>query len=163
MKTPLERFEEKFTPDPNTGCWLWTACLLTSGYGSFWDGKKSCRAHRFSWENHNGPLPDGLFVLHKCDQPLCVRPAHLFLGTHADNVADRNTKGRQASGDRHGRYTKPESTVRGGAHHKAKVTEKDILAIRAATGQTQKQLAARYSVDRTQISNILRRKSWEHV
>ena len=93
-----------------SSCWLWLTGCDKDGYGMFARdrGGKSIRAHRFSWELHFGPIPDVLIVLHKCDTPACVRPDHLFLGTHLDNAQDRNRKNRQATGTRHGSKTHPE-------------------------------------------------------
>ncbi len=83
-------------------CWLWTGARQTNGYGKVGfrvDGKSVFQAaHRRSWTLHNGPIPKGLLVLHKCDVPLCVRPDHLFLGTDADNCADKMAKGRWGHG-----------------------------------------------------------------
>jgi len=75
-------------------CWKWTAFKGNTGYGYFWDGKKMERAHRASWIIHNGEIQKGLCVLHKCDNPSCVNPGHLYLGTQLDNAKDRDSKGR---------------------------------------------------------------------
>lgn len=95
-----ERFAGKFAPEPNTGCWLWTASVNRKGYGRIGVGDAAALAHRVSWELHRGPIPGGLCVLHKCDVPACVNPDHLFLGTVPDNTADCIAKGRFTAGIR---------------------------------------------------------------
>lgn len=89
-----ERFFEKVSPCPNTGCWLWTGSWTGNGYGCFWSGSRRYRAHRFSYEVACGPIPRGLGVLHKCDVRFCVNPDHLFIGTKQDNSTDMRIKAR---------------------------------------------------------------------
>ena len=81
-----ERFESKFIPEPNTGCWLWIAGIAGGGYGSYWNGTKKVSAHRFSYEQTRGPIPQGLEIDHLCRQRLCVNPEHLEAVTHRENV-----------------------------------------------------------------------------
>lgn len=110
---PRVRFEQKFVR--GEGCWNWTAGKDKDGYGRFAvPGRGSyLRAHRFSFELYVGAVPEGMLVLHRCDNPSCVRPDHLFLGVYQDNADDMVAKGRQAKGDRSGRHTHPERTARG--------------------------------------------------
>ena len=90
MEIRFWRFVEK-----TEGCWLWTGAKTGGGYGYIRrSGKEKMSAHRASWEMHNGPVPEGLWVLHRCDTPACVRPDHLFVGTRADNMRDAHEKGR---------------------------------------------------------------------
>ena len=146
MKTRIERFEEKFTPEPNTGCWLWLASVGRGGYGKFGDAKKVQRAHRVSFELYVGAIPHALHVLHRCDQPACVNPAHLFLGTHADNMADAATKGRWA----------------GERHHLARLSQADAQRIRdlIASGFTQEEVGRRVGVCRSRVGAIARGECW---
>lgn len=133
------------------GCWTWTGSKDGDGYGFV--GRD--RAHRFSYELANGPIPKGLCVLHTCDNPPCVRPDHLFLGTHADNVADRHAKGR----DSH----KPRVPVRiGEAQPMAKLTNAVVAEIRAAyaTGTSTRDLAKRHGVSQPTISRVVRGRLW---
>ena len=90
-----EPFESCYKVDRKTGCWLWMRALKGCGYGHKWYDGKYQSAHRISWSIHRGPVPEGLFVLHKCDVMRCVNPAHLFLGTHQDNMDDQRRKGRR--------------------------------------------------------------------
>lgn len=173
----IARFWPKVNKTPD--CWEWTACVGRR-YGLFFNGKKLMPAHRFAWEITNGPIPEGIFVCHHCDNPLCIRPDHLFLGTHSENMADRNAKGRQASGERHVSVTHPEVLMRGDWHYArtqperlargeghgmTSLTEDQVREIRAryGTGPSYAALAAEYGVDKGTISNVVRRKTWKHV
>lgn len=150
-RPPLIRLLEKVAKDVKTGCWNWTAARYTNGYGHFMLSEGNDRpAHRVSYEFHCGPIPDGIFVCHHCDNRLCINPDHLFLGTPAENMADMVAKGR------HG-------TLRGIECGRAILNESDVLAIRAAVGVTQKELGLRYGVGARQISYIRSGKSWSHI
>ena len=97
MKSLADRFWVKVNAHDADNCWLWKGARSRDGYGSIQRGTRkqgSARAHRIAWELTFGPIPDGKFVAHKCDVPLCVRLAHLFLATNAENLADMSRKGR---------------------------------------------------------------------
>lgn len=152
VKPAADRFWGKVRKED--GCWLWVGRITSWGYGHFVINGKDTYAHRFSWELHNGPIPDGLCVLHNCpggDNPRCVRPSHLLLGTHAENMADRNSKSRQARGE---------------AFPQHKLTSAAVCRIRArhARGEaTQKELATKHGVSPSVVSRIVRGKKWRHV
>ena len=149
-RKPLDRFEEKYEPEPNTGCWLWTAAVNEDGYGYFGPGGRGrmVKAHRFSYESHTGTIPDGAHVLHRCDVRCCVNPAHLFLGSHEDNMMDMANKRRASWGERSAR---------------AKLTEEQVHLIRAvyAEGQvSMRHLAGVFGVSYTTINHICGGKRW---
>lgn len=154
-----DRFLEKI--QKTEGCWLWTGATTHGGYGVLHGpGKKGkmIRAPRFSYELHYGPVSSDLDILHRCDNPICVRPEHLFTGTAQDNTDDMMAKGR---------YNKPEeTTAKGEGHGMAKLTEEQVLAMRAeyATGETStRKLAEKYGVSRRAIMFILHREHWKHI
>jgi hypothetical protein len=141
----------KFKVDGATGCWNWTAGKDKNGYGQFSPYRRqNMRAHRASYELHREPIPEGLCVCHRCDNPSCINPDHLFLGTNAENTADRQAKGRQ-------RY------AIGSACGRAKLTEEEVSVILAAEGVTHRKLADRFGVTQSTISEIRSRKIWTHV
>ena len=92
-KTLAERFTSKIKIDSDSGCWLWMGSRRGS-YGIIWNNNTNISVHRASWNIHRGDIPRGMWVLHRCDTPLCVNPDHLFLGTHRDNMIDAAYKGR---------------------------------------------------------------------
>jgi hypothetical protein len=139
--------------DASGECWRWTGPKSWNGYGRlFWQGKMR-RAHRLMWELVNGEIPAGMLVCHRCDNPECTKPEHLFLGTHKDNAQDRNSKGR-------------ERKIDGERHHARRLSADDVRAIRssyAAGAVTQDDLAAQYGVIQQQISLIVSRRRWASV
>ena len=157
-RLPIElRFWDKVRK--TEGCWLWTGWRNQQGYGQIGSGGRDSLGlgvHRVSWEIHYGPIPDGLFVLHHCDNPPCVRPDHLFLGTHSDNMQDMVKKGHHHSQ----RY--PELQGRE-FHGRAKLTEAQVQAIRdryAMSGIRQRDLAEEYGMSPSQMSRIITHTSW---
>lgn len=145
------------------GCWPWHGASLR-GYGKF-NSRSLGRqgySHRWAYEFTRGPIPDGLHVLHRCDNPPCCNPDHLFLGTHLDNVADMNAKGRGAHGDRHGSRTHPERLPRGENHKRAKLTAAQVEEIRSAPRKRgeQRVFARRFGVSEATVSMIVNGKVW---
>ncbi len=145
--TPEEAFEARTMWEPNSGCLIWTGCTDGFGYGKIKVNGKMQPAHRFSYEQVNDYIPDGFFVLHKCDNPSCVNVDHLFLGTHQDNMDDMVAKDRQVTGEDHGN---------------AKLTETDVIAIRADT-RLLREIAVDYGVSKTGIGEIKRRITWKQI
>jgi len=96
------------------GCWMWMGGKDSSGYGTFYDGERTIGAHRYSYELHIGPIPDGMLCCHHCDRPACCNPAHFFLGTKKDNADDRDKKGRNINlrGEKHGRAKLTEAKIK---------------------------------------------------
>lgn len=118
-----------------------------------------------AWVLVNGEIPNGMQVLHECDNPPCVRPEHLFLGTAADNADDKTAKGRQAKGEDHGKRIRAGQVKVGELHPNSAVSESDVRTIREryAAGELQRVLAEEYGVTATAISYIVRRINWKHV
>ena len=148
-----DRFWSKV--DRSGDCWEWTAGKVSSGYGVFWVSRerKSVRATRHMAAACMGvpELPSDILVCHHCDNPGCVNPEHLFLGSYEDNAKDRESKSRG-------------NHFCGGGHHFAKLTEDDVAEIRACSGFfSNVQLAKEYGVSDAQISRILSYKTWRHL
>lgn len=159
QKTIAERFWSKV--DKSGECWLWTACLNETGYGMVYFEGRARRAHRVSWVLTYGAVPAGACVLHRCDTPACVNPAHLWLGTLAENTADMLAKGRASTGALHA-MRKRKTQARGERQGHAKLTTDQVVAIRADT-RLMRLIAADYGVCLSVICEIRQRKSWSHV
>lgn len=139
----LERFWSKV--NKTDSCWLWIGARDRSGYGAFSLNRKAVKAHRVSVMLDNRD-PNGFDVCHSCDNPACVRPDHLFLGTHADNMTDMKNKGRN--------------------HKECRLNEQQVLEIRNlydTMGTTIKELTQMYNVSRGAIQGIVERTNWKHI
>ena len=137
-------------------CWEWQGKLNSSGYGCFQENingdKKEVRAHRESYRIFKGEIPEGMQVLHKCDNPKCCNPDHLWLGTHKDNMDDRNKKGRVFNGRERARVS-------------GKLTEEEVIEIRKLykNGISQKEIQEKFKISQSQVSGILTYRFWKHV
>jgi hypothetical protein len=132
---------------PFSGCWIWLATVNHRGYGMMSVGDRTAPVHRLSWQAHRGPIPHGLYVLHRCDVRCCVNPAHLFLGTHQDNMDDMKAKGRSSFGERNAL---------------AKLTADSVREIRAS-GASSRIMAEQLGVSRSLIKQVRKGTIWAHV
>lgn len=150
LKVPDDvRFWAKVRKPNQESCWEWQGKMRPDGYGTLSIGAEHTRAHRISWELHHGPIPNGLCVLHRCDNRRCVNPVHLFLGTKADNNRDMMQKGRgnQPYGEK---------------KRNSKLTADAVLMIRASA-ESNTSLGRKFGVDNSVISRVRNRLSWTRV
>jgi len=134
--------------DKSGDCWLWTGGQNGKGYGQFWT--RGCRlgsAHRFAWLVSRGEIPAGRNVCHRCDIPLCVNPAHLFLGSQRDNLLDAIRKGRK----------------RAYGLQKINAEQARAVRLRCAHGEPQRAVAAAFGISREHVNQIVNRKRWAHL
>jgi len=157
VHSPKDRFLRMILENTITGCHHWTGALR-NGYGRLMIGsrsdgtRKSISAHRFAYETFRGPIPEGYEVCHKCDNPKCVNPNHLFVGTRQDNIDDRESK-------RRNRVKVGEESAN------AKLTEVDVISAARlrSKGETYASIAERFGVDRKTIMRAVKRQSWKLV
>jgi hypothetical protein len=150
MKTLKQRFREKVLVQD--GCWQWIGGKHSNGYGKILESDRSSsllQAHRVSWAMHHGSIPDGMCVLHKCDNRECVNPDHLWLGTRGDNNTDRHRKGRS-------KWAKGEESAQ------AKLSHSDVINIRVLDIPW-RSLAGLYGVNRCHIQRIKHKQRWAHI
>lgn len=154
IENVIGRFESKYIPVTESGCWLWTGAVAKCRNGDYglltWFGGKMRLAHRVSYELFKGPIND-LCVLHKCDTPLCVNPDHMFLGTRKDNIDDMLRKGRR--------------TYKSGADARtAKLTESQVREIRSLKDQfSTRQLAKMFGIGSSAMHKITSGRSWKKL
>lgn len=141
----LQKFHSRI--DKNGECWVWTGGHSACGYGCFKPADKQVLAHRYSYEQHVGPIPTGHFVLHRCDNKSCVNPAHLFTGTQRDNMQDMKAKGRHQYGERSSR---------------AKLTEAQAREILLST-ELPSVAAKRFNISHMTVRHIRKGRLWAHL
>jgi hypothetical protein len=147
-RIPLsEKIERNITRIPESGCWIWMSTIEKSGYGRVCSGKKPFYAHRVSYEQKHGPIPNGMMALHHCDVKCCVNPDHIFVGTQQDNMTDKVRKNRQAKGINHGN---------------AKLTEDQVREIKSSS-ETSIKLSAKFNYSASMIRAIKNGYIWKHL
>ena len=149
LGTPFERFQTKYRVNKKTGCWEWTASTNVNGYGYFYfPPQNMVKAYVAAWRLYRGST-NGLHVLHNCDNPPCVNPEHLRLGTHQDNMRDRDSRGRQY--DRNG-----------AKNGRAKLTEAQVRAIRKDK-RSPSAIARAFKTPLSTIQNVRHRRTWRCI
>lgn len=150
----MDRFWQKVIVKGPEDCWEWQAASDTFGYGNFWSGTKHIKSHRFSWEIKNGEINNrDICVCHKCDNPKCVNPNHLFLGSKAENNRDMKQKGRYHlnKGEKHSRHIVNEKQVL------------DIRKLRQNTSMTYRNIGKLYGLTAAGVYGIIKRLNWKDV
>lgn len=148
------RLAAQFAPIPECGCSIWTGPLNRNGYGKMFHCGRAAPAHRVAWELAHGPIPQGLFVCHRCDVRCCINVNHLFLGTARDNYDDMRRKGRSTLP-----YYRHEGFASGVSHYNAKLTWEIVTAIRA-DNRSPRRIAADYGLAHSHVANIKAFNVW---
>lgn len=147
MKLPksiIERLYRKVVHS-ESGCWIWGGARNSGGYGHLTINGVTKTANRVSWEEHNGPIPEGMYVLHRCDVRACINPKHLFLGSAKDNTHDAISKGRL--------------NKVGEAHHNSKLTQAQVLEIRQ-NSKSHEDIAKEFGISKSHVSSIKNFQRW---
>lgn len=176
-----ERFWDKVRI--GDGCWEWTSARTKTGYGQFRLNGRTRQAQQVAWELWHGlPFPAGMEACHTCDHPWCMRPSHVFIGTHVENIADMDRKGRRgvAVGDSNGSRRHPGRLARGDlnpmrlypdkrpcgeSHGGSKLSEADVVEMRRlhGAGESSASIGRRFGIGRSQALAIIKRHFWKHV
>ncbi len=159
IKSPNERFDASYIPEPISGCWIWLGAEQGSyGYGRIKADGKYMPAHKYSYQRFVGSVPDGMLVCHRCDNPACVNPYHLFIGTNQDNTDDKVRKNRQARGSRlaEAQY---QNRPRGEKNGNSKLTKNQVDEI-LGLNMPQRKIAKIFGVSQALISKIKRKEMW---
>lgn len=154
--------------DKSGDCWIWTYTQSRGyGYTYVYAVRRAIQSHRVSWIIAYGQIPEGMFVCHKCDNPSCVNPSHLFIGAAANNSRDMVKKGRSARGFRHGAYTHPEKRPHkyGTENGQSKLTDYQVRSIRylASCRIPQRLIGSLFGINQQTVSKIVARIRWAHL
>jgi hypothetical protein len=151
--TEEERFLKRVNIDQETNCWLWTGSVIKANWHGQWRNAKGAiePTHRAAWRLFKSPIPEGVCICHRCDNPVCVNPAHLFMGSKSDNARDMWEKGR----------ARPKSSL-GENHGMSKLTKEIVKEIRSSK-ETGAALAKRFGITATTVCDIRKRRTWSHI
>ena len=147
--TAKERLNSKRTIDLERGCWIWTGRTNSEGYGRMRFKGKLMLTHRLAYQDFVGPIPEGKYVLHRCDTRPCFNPDHLFIGTQVDNMQDRKRKGRYRP-------------FRGVEQSQAKLTDEQVRMIRIDP-RSYREIGRSYGIDFSRVGRVKNRQNWKHV